>query len=154
PSTAPKPRAVRRALPAWLSSGIAAAVGGMMGVAFFELQYRRGREDEPPPLIVEEWHAPPVDTPDAGVGEKALLSAAQSQRPASSFYVLGLPMPKGPQPGQKKPPCDLEAEVAALGACWVIIKKDPPCGAVAYDLAGHCVRATFEAPRQPTSEQP
>jgi serine/threonine protein kinase len=156
PSTAPERRAAHRALPAWLSSGIAGVVGGMLVVAFVELPSRREQGDEPPPppLIAEEWHAPPVETPDAGVGEEALLSAAQSPRPASSFYVVGLPMPKTPLPGQKKPPCDLEAEVAALGACWVIIKKEPPCGAVGYDLAGHCVRATFDAPLQPTSEQP
>jgi len=154
PSTAPKHRAVRRALPAWLSSGIAAAVGGMMGVAFFEPRYGRGREDEPPPSIAEEWHAPPVDTRDAGVGEQGLLSAAQSPRLGSSSYGLGLPMPKTPRPGQKKPPCIPDYELEALGVCWAIFKKEPPCGGGGYEYNGLCVRASYEAPRPPTSEQP
>jgi serine/threonine protein kinase len=143
---------------AWFSWASAGAVGGVVVAA--ALEFRGPRPPEPPespePMpwsMSEEWHAPEVDIPDAGVGEKALLSAAQAPRPVSPTYGVSLPMPKAPQPGQKKPPCD-GAEVAALGACWVVLKKEPPCGTYGYDYAGLCVRASFEAPREPTSGEP
>lgn len=132
-------------------------VGGLIVAAVLEL--RRPRPLEPEPLepvpwsTAEERHEPEVDTPDAGVGEEAVLSTVQAPRPVSPDFGVGLPMPKAPQPGQKKPPCD-GAEVAALGACWVVLKKDPPCGKEGYDYAGLCVRASFEAPREPTSGEP
>lgn len=144
--------------PTWFSWASAGSVGGVIVAA--ALEFRRPHPPGPPEpsefvpwSVSEEWHAPEVDTPDAGVGEEALLSAAQAPRPVSSTYGVTLPMPKAPRPGQKKPPCD-GAEVAALGACWVVLKKEPPCGTYGYDYAGLCVRASFEAPREPTSGEP
>ena len=104
--------------------------------------------------MAEEWHAPTVEAPDAGVSEEALLSVTQTPQPKAPASMLGVTMPKKPAPGQKKPPCDPEYELAALGACWAIFEKKPPCGEGGYEYAGKCVRASFDAPRQPASEQP
>lgn len=142
-------------VPPWLSWASAAVVGGLIVAAALELRRLRPLEPaEPVPWsMIEESHTPEVDTPDAGVGEEALLSTVQTPRPVSPAYGVGLPMPKAPQPGQKKPPCD-GAEVAALGACWVVLDKKPPCESLGYELASRCVRASFEAPREPTSGEP
>ena len=97
---------------------------------------------------------PPREVPDAGVAEEVLLSVEQPPRTAVAISAVGLPMPKTPKPGQKKPPCDPDYELAALGACWFISKKEPPCGSGAYEYDGKCVRATFDSPRSPTSGDP
>jgi eukaryotic-like serine/threonine-protein kinase len=153
PSTASRRRSEREDFPAWLSSGIAALVGSMLIGVCTELRHREHAPREAW-SAAEEWRPPPMETPDAGVGEKALLSVEQPSHPVSVTYGVGLPMPKTPLPGQKKPPCEPDYELAALGACWVILKKEPPCGAGAHDYDGQCVRASFNAPRLPTSGEP
>ncbi|MBN1209231.1 MAG: serine/threonine protein kinase, partial [Myxococcaceae bacterium] len=106
------------------------------------------------PPIAAAWHVPPVESPDAGVAEETLLSAVRPPRSPSPSHGLGLPMPKTPFPGQKKPPCEARSEKAILGACWVVLEVRPPCGAAGYEHEGKCLRASFDAPREPTSEQP
>ncbi|MDY7228095.1 serine/threonine-protein kinase [Hyalangium rubrum] len=148
----PGPRRRPKA-PAWLPwVSIGVGVGGILvlfGVVLYPPQPSR-------PWIAEGWeaHPPPSVTPDAGVGEEAVVSVVQAPRMPSAASVLGLPMPKAPLPGQKKPPCSKRSEREALGACWTVLKVDPPCEKEGYELDGLCVRASFDAPRQPTSEQP
>jgi hypothetical protein len=87
-----------------------------------------------------------------GIGDQVLSSVGQAPRDVLPHTAVGLPMPKTPFPGQKKPPCDPEYELAALGACWAIFEKKPPCGDGGYEYAGKCVRASYDSAHQPTSE--
>jgi hypothetical protein len=63
-------------------------------------------------------------------------------------------MPKSPLPGQKKPPCSPRSEREVLGVCWTVLAVKPPCERDGYEYDGVCVRATFDAPRDPTSGEP
>jgi hypothetical protein len=132
-------------------AAVAAMAGGLLVLAGAAL--RDGRA-APLPTIAEERHMPPIEAPDAGVAEEALLSVAQVPQPTAPSHAVALPMLKAPMPGQRKPPCDPDYELAALGACWVILRKEPPCGAGGYEYDGKCVRASFNAPRQPASDPP
>ncbi len=138
-----------------LSMALAAMIGVLLGI------YAPGSSRPDPPeskpalaLLVDKAHAPEADAPDAGVGDNASLSSVRPLRPTQA-YAMAEPMPKSPFPGQKKPPCDPDYEISALGACWsVSFKKNPPCGTGSYDYSGFCVRAVFEASRQPSSVEP
>ncbi|HYI01541.1 serine/threonine-protein kinase [Hyalangium sp.] len=152
PSTAPERRAVRVGFPVWLSSAIAAVVSWL--IVAFAAELRRPHQPEPWIASPEEWHVPPVETPDAGVGEEVPLSVVQDPRSSSPGHVLSLPMPKEPQSGQKKPPCSPRFEREVLGVCWVVMDGRPPCGNEGYEYDGKCVRASYDAPRTPTSGQP
>ncbi|WP_224363061.1 serine/threonine protein kinase [Hyalangium versicolor] len=129
----------------WVSAGIvsgwmALGAGAMCG------------SPRPEPLpVASDWHTPSVDVPDAGVGEEALLSLVQTSRPIAPASSVALPMPKAPQPGQKKPPCEPRSEVVVMGVCWVVLGVRPPCETAGYEYDGKCLRATFDAPRDPTS---
>jgi hypothetical protein len=151
-STGSGRRAPPEGFPAWLSSGIAALVGSMLLGVCSDMRHREPAPQED--WRVAEWRPPPIEAPDAGVAESTLLSVEQTPRPTSAGNVLGLPMPKTPLPGQKRPPCLPEYEIAALGACWTVYEKKPPCGAAGHEYDGKCVRAVFDSPRPPTSGQP
>jgi hypothetical protein len=102
------------------------------------------------PLSAEIREAP-AETPDGGVGEEVLASVEDMPRPGVPLYVLGVPMPKQPLPGQRKPPCD-RGETSLNGACWVWVGgEQPPCGAKMFDHDGKCYFASYDAPREPTS---
>jgi hypothetical protein len=89
-----------------------------------------------------------------GVGEQALSSAVDVPQVEVPLYELGLPMPKKPQPGQCKPPCD-RGETAINGACWVRVAREvPPCGQRMFDHEDGCYVALYDAPPQPTSANP
>ena len=85
-----------------------------------------------------------------------MASAAQSPRPVSPSFALGLPMRREPFPGQKKPPCDAEMLQKTInGGCWVGPgTKKPPCGPEAFDYDGGCYTPIFKLPHSPTSEDP
>jgi hypothetical protein len=126
-------------------------VGGLMALLLNEVRHERA---ELPPPIAGEWHMPPVEATDAGVGDVALAPAQHIPRVGLPTHVVGLPMPTAPLPGQKKPPCDSSAEVLVLGACWIVMAKKPPCGGSGFDYDGKCVIPNVPLPPQPTSEQP
>ncbi|MFL5345810.1 MAG: protein kinase domain-containing protein [Hyalangium sp.] len=145
-------------VPLWLSMGAAAVMGGLLVLVSLEFLYPGPASPAVPERfanLAEHVNEPPApEAPDGGVGEEALTSVVQPPRPGSPSSGLRLPMPKTPLPGQKKPPCDPEFERTALGACWIVLKKPPPCRNGGYELAGECVRASMNAPSQPTSEDP
>lgn len=154
-STAPERRAPRGiAFPLWLSWASAAMVGGAL--VALAVEPRRPRLPEPDfgsVSVSEEWHMPPAEAPDGGVGEEAMISVAQRPRPPSPFSRVSVPMPKAPLPGQKKPPCT-RAEQEVLGVCWVVLIVKPPCEREGYEYDGKCLRAVVDPPREPTSQQP
>ena len=145
--------------PAWAGTAAVGLGSGLVAgflVLLFVQCWRYGSEPTlraPYPEVAERHQAPPLDTPDGGVVEDALTRVVEPRHPEDSVYALSLPMPKGPLPGQKKPPCS-EYETPALGACWLVLKKKPPCGNGGYELDGDCVRASFDPPREPTSVDP
>jgi serine/threonine protein kinase len=149
------------AIPTWLTWAASSAVGGAM-VAFLVLLLMRPVRPAPPPEPAPNptpWLATPEEiaqfAPDAGVADEAQTSLQDVPRVVMPLVMgVGAKMPKQPFPGQRKPPCDPDTEIAVIGACWSVLKKKAPCGPAAYDYVDQCLRASFDAPRQPTSEQP
>jgi len=155
PSTQPKAR-TRAAFPSWLSWAGAATMGAALALGIAELRHARGKSTAPPAPTAEESHVPLTDAPDAGVGDMALASAQALPRNPAPILALGLPMPKQPLPGQRKPPCDPILERTINGGCWLgpIGTRKPPCGNLGYDYEGNCYAPNFNGPRQPTSDPP
>jgi serine/threonine protein kinase len=155
--SARRPRERDPDLPTWLTAALAVTAAGlslslMLALLLLLARTSPGKEEMP-------WRATPEEVshfaPDAGVGEEA-LSSVQDLPPASmpAMSAFARPMPQTAFTGQKKPPCEPRAEVAVLGACWVVLAVKPPCGSSGYELDGLCVRAVFPGPRQPTSGEP
>jgi len=133
-----------------------ASLVGALVMAVVMLLWVRPAPPEPKPT---PWLATPEEVaqfaPDAGVGDEALASVQDVPRAVMPLVLtVGVAMPKKPFDGQRKPPCDPDTEIAVLGACWAVLKKEAPCGPKAFDYEGRCLRASFDAPRQPTSQQP
>jgi serine/threonine protein kinase len=143
-------------LPSWLSWAGAATVGAAVALGIVAL--RQGLPDRmaPPSPIAEASPPPPIDAPDAGVGDTALASAQPFPRDPAPVLSLGLPMPKQPFPGQRRPPCAPLLERAINGGCWAgpIESRKPPCGGEGYDYDGGCYIPSLAMTRQPTSDPP
>lgn len=141
--------------PAWLAWASASLVGGL-AMALVVL-WVRSPSQEPAPQP-QPWVATSEEiaqfAPDAGVGDAALSSVHTVPSAAVPAHVLALPMPKAPLPGQRRPPCDPDSELVALGVCWTILVKKPPCGNSGYEIDDRCVIASVPEPRQPTSGEP
>jgi hypothetical protein len=105
------------------------------------------------------WLATPEEiaqfAPDAGVADEAQTRFQDVPRVAMPLVMgIGAKMPTQPFPGQRKSPCDPDTQIVVYGACWSVLKKEAPCGPTAYDYEGLCLQPFFNAPPQPTSEQP
>jgi len=99
------------------------------------------------------------ESPDAGtkgIGEEAVASVSPAQTPPSSGQGVTRPMPDGPVPGQKRPPCNRQGTVVINGGCWRRIEDfTPPCGPGDYEYKERCyVPLLIEAERVPTSDDP
>jgi hypothetical protein len=154
-STAPKRRPHGTSFPIWLSWASAAMVGGTLVTIAAELHRSSSPEPEARSAS-EERHVPQRDTPDAGVGDEALLSAQDVPRATALTYGMGRSMPDQPFPNQRKPPCDPISERVINGGCWFgpngTLK--PPCGKNAFEYEDGCYVPMFDPPRQPTSDPP
>ncbi|KFE69030.1 serine/threonine protein kinase [Hyalangium minutum] len=149
--------ATHHATLALLSWAAAAMVGGFVVLIGSKLPSGPAPREESapsgPPLMAKEVPTPPIETPDAGVADAAMASVQEGPRTGLPVSAIGLAMPKTPLPGQKKPPCNPRSEVVVIGACWSILRIDPPCGA-AYEREGQCYMPVFDSRPPPTSEQP
>jgi serine/threonine protein kinase len=159
PSSEPSPHSkaqARSILLFWLPWAGAVAMGTALTPGIAQLRHVLQDRTEPLPPTAEKWMAPTVEAPDAGVGDMGLASAHAFPRDPAPNLALGLPMPKQPFPGQRRPPCDPDAERAINGGCWIgpITSKKPPCGTAWYDYDGGCYAPHITAPRQPTSDPP
>jgi hypothetical protein len=95
-----------------------------------------------------------VGLADGGVDESVLASAESRFPYGVPGFVLGEPIPKKPDPGQKKPPCNPADERAIHGGCWSHVSKKPPCEGF-YEYDGSCYAPVQSRTRhQPTSEEP
>jgi eukaryotic-like serine/threonine-protein kinase len=64
---------------------------------------------------------------------------------------LALEMPKGPLPGQRRPPCP-RFQINIQGGCWLeVTQASPPCGESYYDWKGACYSPVAAPPRPSTS---
>ncbi|MCP3136283.1 serine/threonine-protein kinase [Pyxidicoccus xibeiensis] len=111
-------------------------------------------EDEAPPahaLLEPESR----DGGTISLGDAAVASPVTILAPVPTFGVppgLGLPMPKGPFPGQRKPPCNRKGEVELRGGCWYeLARVKAPCDDDAYDYKGACYLPSFPVQRPTTS---
>ncbi|SET91437.1 serine/threonine-protein kinase [Stigmatella erecta] len=109
-------------------------------------------------LDLEGVWAPPSVMSDAGT--RGVADAAVEELPVSSVALeskpggLHLEMPKGPLPGQRRPPCT-RAQIDIRGGCWFeVARAMPPCGEEAYDWKGACYAPAIASPRPSTSDTP
>jgi hypothetical protein len=119
-------------------------------------------EDEEPveEPVVAQAEGRDGGTPDAGtqgMGEEVLTAATTSADPRGRLLweSVALGLPKGPVPGQRKPPCDLRGEIEIRGGCWLVHDSmKPPCKAGYYEWDEGCYLPSMAAQRQPTSDPP
>jgi hypothetical protein len=143
------------------SWGAAAMAAGLAIAIILALPDPQERGTGEPSLPVAETMQEPaarvpetVGVADAGVDD-GVLSTAVGMPPAGiPNTALALPLPKAPDPGQKKPPCDPRSEHLILGACWTRIDVKPPCGSSGYEYDGKCVLPSVPTRRSPTSDPP
>jgi hypothetical protein len=144
-------------VPAWLSTASIALAGGLIaGLVLLLSERLLFHWSLEPTASVEEVHTVPMpEVPDGGVGEEALASVEVPRAVLPNLLSFGRPMPSNPFPGQRRPPCDPRAERVIHGACWIgpVKGQEPPCGDRMFDFEGECFLASFDAPRQPTSEE-
>ncbi|HEX8706598.1 MAG TPA: serine/threonine-protein kinase [Myxococcaceae bacterium] len=97
-----------------------------------------------------------VGLADAGVDDSVLASAESQPAYGGPGFVLGEPIPKKPEPGQKRPPCNPAEQRAINGLCWwVHHNKKPPCED-AFEHEDRCYTPVIPPNRirPPTSEEP
>jgi hypothetical protein len=96
-----------------------------------------------------------VGLADAGVDD-VLASAEAHPTYGVPGYVLGEPVPKKPDPGQKRPPCNPVFERAINGACWYHVSELPPPCKDYFEHDGQCYGPVMPPgkARPPTSEEP
>jgi eukaryotic-like serine/threonine-protein kinase len=109
-----------------------------------------------PFIVIFAALAPGGGTVNASTGEEALSLIQEVPRVVMPLgLAVGMPMPKNPRQGQKRPPCG-PGQVAVNGACWAgpIKGQEAPCPQGMFDHQGECYFPIFDTPRQPTSEDP
>ncbi len=97
-----------------------------------------------------------VGLADGGVDESVLASAESRVPYGVPGFVLGEPIPKKPEPGQKRPPCNPGFERSINGACWYHVSElEPPCRDY-FEHDGRCYGPVIPPGRirPPTSEEP
>ncbi|MFP2927550.1 serine/threonine-protein kinase [Pyxidicoccus sp. 3LG] len=136
---------------AWL--GVAALTVGLLSATTHE--WLRPDPDEAAfaqaPMDMEARDGGTIAVGDAAVAATPVTILA----PVPTFGLppgLGLPMPKGPFPGQRKPPCNRKGEVELRGGCWYeLARVKAPCDDDAYDYKGACYLPSFPVQRPTTS---
>jgi eukaryotic-like serine/threonine-protein kinase len=141
--------------PDWLAPALVALSGGLVFALVLLLAFLLTRASEPAPRWEDRHQEVARFAPDAGVAKESLTSVQNvPETVMPAVLTLNGKMPKQPFPGQRRAPCDPDTEIVVYGACWSVLKKESPCGPTAFDYEGLCLRASFDAPRQPTSEEP
>ena len=140
----------------------ALAVGVLAGVLLPPLFSRRGSKEPPEQLAaVEREEREDADGAEQSVGladggvDDSVLAAAEKAAPYGvPADVLGQPLPKRPQPGQRRPPCLPTYQRAINGLCWWI-NGPPPCED-SYEHEDRCYTPVVPTtrPPTPTSEEP
>ncbi|ADO71752.1 serine/threonine-protein kinase [Stigmatella aurantiaca] len=108
-------------------------------------------------MNLERLLAPPSGMRDGGTGGVADAAVEELPVPTSprepEVRGLSLDMPKGPLPGQLRPPCPRN-QINIKGGCWAeIVQVSPPCGESFYDWKGACYVPVAAPPRPGTSDK-
>jgi serine/threonine protein kinase len=80
---------------------------------------------------------PEESTVGMGSGSIASPLPYEGLPPSERATISAEPVPTGPLPGQKRPPCSKRAEAEINGGCWTPAKgEDPPCNTGWYEHGG------------------
>jgi hypothetical protein len=113
------------------------------------------RFDEPAESKAEAQEAGRADGGTSGVGEGALTAPSVEPVRRSSWGSVAVGFPKGPLPGQRRPPCELRGDVEIRGGCWDVHESmKPPCEPGYYEWGEGCYVPSMGPQRQPTSDPP
>jgi hypothetical protein len=153
-----------RAFPVWLAWAGSSTLGALLALGIWSFTLLTMRPGVPERVDLVRWEeredAGVKDTPtglaDAGVEDAMLVAVYAFPVVQTGSLPLAREMPRAPFQGQRKPPCDPDAEKVINGACWTgpIGTKKPPCGNAMFDYDEGCYIPSFNAPRQPTSGEP
>jgi hypothetical protein len=141
----PQPGAVKAALAAAMAFAVVALCQGgdepyeqAQEVAWVEAQ--------------DEEEAPDGGT--KGLGDEVLSARVDSQEPpAPSSTAIIREVPEDPLPGQRRPPCPRNVEIAINGGCWYKVDIKPPCGDY-YEWQSACYLPVMGRTRIPTTQEP
>ncbi|HYH95547.1 serine/threonine-protein kinase [Hyalangium sp.] len=86
-------------------------------------------------------------------GRDAPIATLSTEFTDERVLAVGSPMPEGPFPGQRKPPCNRGGEEVIRGGCWYALRNlTPPCKEDAYDWDGACYLPSYPPRRRPASD--
>jgi len=92
------------------------------------------------------------------VGDSSMnspIAMLSTEFPDACVPVVGLRMPDGPFPDQRKPPCNKGGEEEIRGGCWYGLRNlAPPCKEDAYEWQGACYLPSYPPRRRSTSAPP
>lgn len=101
-----------------------------------------------PPVVGAPRRVVPVASTEPGPSEEDALIDLSADGGAPERHLV----PRHPEQWQKPPPCDEEAgERVLYGACYVELKRTPPCGPKLLESEKGCYRAIKRAEREPSS---
>ncbi len=91
------------------------------------------------------------DGDTAALGEAGLTEPLTPPEPSVSQKPISAPVPPGPLPGQRVPPCK-KPEVEINGGCWIpVAGESPPCVERTYEWRKQCYMPFMAPPRPSTS---
>lgn len=83
------------------------------------------------------------------------IAMLSTRLPDTCRLGVGVRMPDGPFPGQRKPPCNKYGETEIRGGCWYELgHAPPPCKEDAYEWQGACYLPSYPPQRRSTSGSP
>jgi hypothetical protein len=111
--------------------------------------------EEPEVAQAEEEDAGTPDGGTSGVGEEVRTARSVDPVARSSWGSVAKGLPKGPLPGQRRPPCQMRGEIELRSGCWLAHESmKPPCGAGYYEWDEGCYLPSMGLQREPTSDPP
>jgi hypothetical protein len=137
--------------PAWAAGGAVVLLGAVLTV--LAVRDSRRRPEVAAADALGTSHSGKV----VAVGEGVRSASTAALKPAlgGGRAPVARPMPEKPLPGQRKPPCHPNGEVALRGGCWFhITEANPPCEGGLYEWNGGCYEPRISAGPQPTSDPP
>ncbi|MBN1203785.1 MAG: serine/threonine protein kinase [Myxococcaceae bacterium] len=109
---------------------------------------------EPMPMLAQEeaLDAGAADAGTVGLGDAVSEAPVAIAAPVPFQRAFGADLPKGPLPGQRRPPCG-RGRVEINEACWMKLDERPPdCPeGDSYEWRGACYAPVFSSRRPATS---
>jgi serine/threonine protein kinase len=96
---------------------------------------------------VAKAQAPAPESDTSGLGEFALPEPLNAQELVPSQQGFSAPVPTGPLPDQRRPPCK-KPQVEINSGCWIQVGNEtPPCADTTYEWRKQCYWPAFVPPR-------